>query len=93
MKQLILSCFLLLRLSQTHVTTTMSGLGGFTWKDKSVRFMLPVSCKVLTDVKEGDNFLHTSRLKQFIRGDKNNWEMIVVKKIVVEDGQEEFSCY
>ena len=88
-KQLILSCFLLIRLSQVHVSTVWSGMEGFFWKDKSVQFTLPVSCSGFEKYREGDDFFRTVER----RGSQKSWEMKIVKKIVVEDKEEEFSCY
>lgn len=89
MKQFILSCFLLIRLSQYHTSTLWSGMEGYFWRDKSIEIMLPVSCRVLSEVKEGENYLPRIATK----GSRKNWEMKVVRKIIVEDGVEEFSCY
>lgn len=92
MKQTIISCFLLLRLSQYHVSTVWSGMESFSWRDKAVEITLPVSCRGFDKIKEGDDFLR-SRYLENVRGSRKNWEMIVVRKIVVEDGKLDFDCF
>lgn len=93
MKQLILSCFLLVRMSQYHVTTVWSGMEGFVWRDKSIEFILPVSCSGFEKYREGDDFLQSRYLRKIIRGNPKTWEVKIIRKIVEEDNQIEFECF
>ncbi len=92
MKQILLSCFLLLRLDQYHKSTFMDTetLG---WVSHSVEFQLPVSCQTFDQINIGDDFLQSMYLRKLVKGNPKSWNMIVVRKIVQEDQKEEFDCF
>lgn len=93
MKQFLLSCFLVLQMSERHVSTVWSGMEGIIWRDKSVEFVLPVSCFGFEKYQTGDDFLQSNWMREIVRGNPKNWEMKIVRKIVREDNQNEFSCF
>ena len=91
MKQFILSCFLLIRLSEYHVS--LVGSEHLGWSDKSVDFILPVNCRTLEKINVGDDFLQSRYMRQIVQGDPRRWSMKVVRKIIVEDAESsEFAC-
>jgi len=80
-------------MSERHVSTVWSGMEGFTWRDNSVEFMIPITCRSFDKIKVGDDFIQSRWVREIIRGRPKNWEMKVVRKILREDGETEFDCF
>lgn len=93
MKQLILSCFLVLRLSEHKVSMIWPGAEAMGWNKNAVDFVIPISCNGFDKINVGDDFLQSRWLRQIVRGNPKNWEVKVIRKIVREDNETEFSCF
>ena len=95
MNQTILTCFLVLQLSQHKVSSVLSGAEALGWHKNVVEFVLPVNCKTYSRINIGDDFLQSMWLKEITKGNPpRTWEVKVIRKIVREDeDNSEFECY